>query len=100
VQLIGTGGTTTILARMEARTNEFNREQIEKTQLSLERLSWQVAHLWELSLSERKKVIGLPENRADVILMGVAIYEAVMTLFGFSELRISTRGLRFAAVLS
>ena len=42
---------------------------------------------------------GLPRNRADVILPGAAIYEAVMEEFGFAELRVSTRGLRFAAVL-
>jgi exopolyphosphatase/pppGpp-phosphohydrolase len=38
-------------------------------------------------------------KRADVILTGVVIYEGVMELFGFSELRVSTRGLRFAAVM-
>jgi len=37
--------------------------------------------------------------RADVILTGMAIYEAVLEEFGFNELRASTRGLRFAAVL-
>jgi exopolyphosphatase/guanosine-5'-triphosphate,3'-diphosphate pyrophosphatase len=58
-----------------------------------------VNHLWSLPLSARQEVMGLPKNRADVILTGVAIYEAVMEEFGFSELRISTRGLRFAAVM-
>ena len=31
--------------------------------------------------------------------MGVAIYQAVMETFDFPDLRISTRGLRFAALL-
>jgi exopolyphosphatase/pppGpp-phosphohydrolase len=31
--------------------------------------------------------------------MGVAIYQAVMEEFGFRDLRVSTRGLRFAAVM-
>jgi exopolyphosphatase/guanosine-5'-triphosphate,3'-diphosphate pyrophosphatase len=43
--------------------------------------------------------VGLPKKRADVILTGAAIYEAVMEQFGFSELRVSTRGLRYAAVM-
>jgi len=34
-----------------------------------------------------------------VILYGAAIYEAVMDAFHFDELRVSTRGLRFAAVM-
>jgi len=37
--------------------------------------------------------------RADVILTGVLIYEVVMEEFGFNRLRVSTRGLRFAAVM-
>jgi exopolyphosphatase/pppGpp-phosphohydrolase len=55
--------------------------------------------LWKLPLAERKEIIGLPKTRADVILTGVLIYEMVMEEFGFKQLRVSTRGLRFAAVM-
>jgi exopolyphosphatase/pppGpp-phosphohydrolase len=51
-----------------------------------------------MALAERRDLPGLPANRADVILFGVAIYEAVMETFGIATLRVSTRGLRFAAV--
>jgi exopolyphosphatase/guanosine-5'-triphosphate,3'-diphosphate pyrophosphatase len=84
---------------MEAELRIFDRERLEGTRLSRERLHWHVEHLWRLPLSERKKIIGLPPNRADVILAGGAIYEAVMDHFDFNGLRISTRGLRFAAVM-
>src|SRR5690348_7056776 len=99
VKLVGTGGTTSILGRMEAKLETYDRAKIEATRLSRERVQWHVEHLWNLPLEERKRIVGLPPNRADVILMGVAIYEAIMGEFGFSELRISTRGLRFAAVM-
>lgn len=99
VQLVGTGGTASILARMELKLDDFEREQIEATRLSLERVRWHVEHLWSLPLAERQEVIGVPKKRADVILTGAVIYEAVMEQFGFNELRISTRGLRFAAVM-
>ena len=56
-------------------------------------------HLWQLPLGRRKEVPGLPRTRADVILTGVLIYEIVMAELGFKELRVSTRGLRFAAVM-
>jgi len=97
--LVGTGGTATILARIEAELTEFDRLQIEKVRLGLNRLKWHVQHLWSLPLEERKQVIGLPPNRADVILTGALIFQTVMDSFAFSELRVSTRGLRFAAVL-
>jgi exopolyphosphatase/guanosine-5'-triphosphate,3'-diphosphate pyrophosphatase len=99
LQLVGTGGTTSILARMEMKLTEFDRDRIEGARLSRERVRWHVQHLWSLPLLERQQVIGLPRKRADVILTGAAIYEAVMEQFGFTELRISTRGLRFAAVM-
>jgi len=99
VQLVGVGGTASILGCMELELEAFDRSRIEVARLSAERVLWHLQRLWGLPLEERKKITGLPKNRADVILMGVAIYQAVMEEFGFSELRISTRGLRFAAVL-
>jgi exopolyphosphatase/guanosine-5'-triphosphate,3'-diphosphate pyrophosphatase len=96
--LVGTGGTTSILGRMELRLDTFDRTAIEAAALSLERMRWHVAHLWQLPLEKRKQIPGLPPNRADIILTGTVIYEQVMEQFGFDQLRISTRGLRFAAV--
>jgi len=99
VQLVGVGGAATILGCMEARLETFDRARIEATRLSAERVSWHLERLWSLPLETRKETIGLPKNRADVILMGVAVYQGVMEEFGFRELRISTRGLRFAAIM-
>jgi exopolyphosphatase/guanosine-5'-triphosphate,3'-diphosphate pyrophosphatase len=99
-QLIGTGGMATILARMEAVTDGFERAQLEATRLSFARVQWHLENLWSCSLAERKKIVGLPPNRADIALTGAVIYAAVMAEFGFTELRVSTRGLRFAAVMN
>jgi exopolyphosphatase / guanosine-5'-triphosphate,3'-diphosphate pyrophosphatase len=100
VQLVGTGGTTSILARMEAGLDLYDRARIEATRLSLERIRSRVQQLWELPLAQRQQIVGLPPKRADVILTGVLIYQEVMEQFGFSELRVSTRGLRYAAVMN
>lgn len=99
IQLVGTGGTTSILARIEKKLDRFDREKIESTVLSLDQVVGHRKNLWRLPLAERKEIPGLPKLRADVILTGVLIYEEVMEGFGFKDLRISTRGLRFAAVM-
>jgi exopolyphosphatase/guanosine-5'-triphosphate,3'-diphosphate pyrophosphatase len=99
VELVGTGGTTSILARMESGLDDYDRDRIEATRLSLDRVRWHCEHLWSLPLAPRQEIVGLPRKRADVILPGVAIFEAVMESLGFGELRVSTRGLRFAAVM-
>ena len=98
-QLVGVGGTASILGCMEAELAQFDRARIEATRLPAARVSWHLERLWSLPLERRKQIIGLPKNRADIILMGVAIYQAVMETFDFPDLRISTRGLRFAALL-
>ena len=99
IQLVGTGGTTSILARIEKKLDRFDREKIERTVLSLEQVVAHRKNLWKLPLEERKEIPGLPKLRADVILTGVLIFEAVMEEFGFQELHVSTRGLRFAGVM-
>jgi exopolyphosphatase/guanosine-5'-triphosphate,3'-diphosphate pyrophosphatase len=99
VVLVGTGGSTSILARMECQLEEYDRERIEATRLGLDRVRWHNEHLWSLPLLQRQEIVGLPRKRADVILAGVAILEAVMECLDFGELRVSTRGLRFAAVM-
>jgi exopolyphosphatase/guanosine-5'-triphosphate,3'-diphosphate pyrophosphatase len=98
-QLVGTGGTATILARMTAQLTNYDRSVIERQRIKDSQVRAEVERLWSLPLAERKNIPGLPKTRADIILTGVVIYEAVMELFGFSELRISSRGIRFAAVM-
>jgi len=98
-RLVGTGGTATVLARMEMRTDAFEREKIEALRIPLERvMAWTVA-LWEMPLASRQHVPGLPPNRADVILAGMVIYETIMMEFGFTELQSSTRGLRYSVLV-
>jgi exopolyphosphatase/guanosine-5'-triphosphate,3'-diphosphate pyrophosphatase len=99
IRLVGTGGTTSILARIEGKLDRFDREKIERTVLNFDRIVAHRKRLWRLPLAERKEITGLPRLRADVILTGVLIYEMVMEEFGFKQLRVSTRGLRFAAVM-
>jgi exopolyphosphatase / guanosine-5'-triphosphate,3'-diphosphate pyrophosphatase len=100
VQLVGTGGTSTILARIELKQETFDRDPIEGTVLSCADVQREKALLWSLPLQERRNMIGLPANRADVILPGVLIFERVMTAFQLDSLRVSTRGIRFAALMA
>lgn len=99
-QVIGVGGTTAILALIRHERADFDRALIESTVLSAVHLDEMVRQLWALPLVERRQIPGLPPERADVILTGAAIYLAIVEVFGFADLRISTRGLRHAALLA
>lgn len=99
VRLVGTGGTPGILIRMQLKLADYDRSRMEAARMTVQELRWQTERLWSLPLAKRKEIIGLPPDRADVILTGAAIYEAVLEQFSFDELCVSTRGLRFAAVM-
>jgi exopolyphosphatase/guanosine-5'-triphosphate,3'-diphosphate pyrophosphatase len=99
VQLVGTGGAAGILASIQLGLPAFDREQIERARLTQAQVRGQLERLWRLPLAERRKIIGLPPERADVMLTGAAIYAAVVDAFDFPDLRVSTRGLRFAGLL-
>jgi exopolyphosphatase / guanosine-5'-triphosphate,3'-diphosphate pyrophosphatase len=99
VRLVGVGGTATVLARMENNMDDYDRERIEAARLSAKKFRDWTERLWGLSLTERRQIKGLPKERADVLLTGALIYETVLEAFDFAELRVSTRGLRFAALM-
>ena len=99
IQLIGTGGTPSLLARIHLNLRRYDRELIEQVSIPLPDLVAHNARLWNLPLEARKSVPGLPPSRADVILTGGLIFEQVMRRLNLHSLRVSTRGLRFAALL-
>lgn len=96
---VGVGGSVAILARIALELSEYDRDRIESVVLQAGDLTAMADRLWGLPLAERKKVLGLPPERADIILTGVMIYEGILRELGLPELRVSTRGLRFAALL-
>lgn len=100
LRLVGTGGTATILARMAKKLTGFDRDAIEGTRLSLAWVRQTTEALWSQPLAQRRSIVGLPPNRADVILFGTAIYEAVLAQLDLPELYVSTRGVRFGALLA
>jgi len=99
LQFVATGGTASVLGCIEAELTHFDRDRLESVRLTRERLAWQVRRLWNLTLEERKQIAGLPANRADIILTGGAIYSGAMDYFTLPELCVSTRGLRYAALM-
>ncbi len=96
---VSSGGTASILGRMKWKLKHYDRAKIEGTVLSGAELAGETRRLWSLPLAERKLIPGLPGSRADVILMGAAILEAAAEALGFSEVRVSARGLRHGALL-
>lgn len=99
LQLVGTGGSATILGCIHLGLTRFDRQLLDGAVISADNLSAISGRLWSLPLRERRQVPGLPPERADVILTGAVIYEVLLEQLHCSGLRVSTRGLRYAAAL-
>ena len=97
-QLVGTGGAATIMGRVLLQLESFERDRLEGAVILKSQVTELVSRFWSMPLVDRRRIVGLPKKRADVILTGALIYEGVMEYLGFSELRISTRGLRFGGI--
>lgn len=91
-KLIGTGGTVTTLARIQSG-------KVDHASISQAEMRALVARLNALPLAERKKVPGLPPERADIIVAGSAVFMVAMELLGALELTVSVRNLRYGALL-
>lgn len=88
----GVGGTMTTLGAMQRRVPLFTPDTCEgMTMTRAEVCSWG-RKLARLPLSDRKQIVGLMPQRADIIPGGVAILEAAMRCFNMPQLRLSAHG--------
>jgi len=92
-RMIGTGGTITTLAQIE-------RGAVDHVTISREKLEALVQRLEAMPLVERKKVPGLPPERADIIVAGGAVFLVAMEVLDAGEITVSIRNLRYGALVS
>lgn len=93
------GGSAVILARLRLGMEGFDREAIEACRIRRDELEELTLRLWSVPLAERRNLVGLPPERADIMLTGSAIHEGILRNLQLDSFRPSTRGLRFAALL-
>jgi exopolyphosphatase/guanosine-5'-triphosphate,3'-diphosphate pyrophosphatase len=98
-ELVAVAGTATTLAAWHLDLRKFDVEKVDGTVLTrgdvhrmLEELKWRTT-------SERAQLPCMEPLRADVILAGALILWRTMEILDFPECRVSTRGLRYGAVL-
>lgn len=94
--IVGVGGTATTIAAVELELEEYSGDKIEGTVLSRDAIERQITLYASMTLEERKKIIGLPPSRADVILAGACLTVAALDAMSASEITVTTRGIRHA----
>ena len=89
---VGVGGTMTTLGAMERRVALFSMGECEGMSMTLCEVSAWGDRLAALSIPQRRKIVGLMPQRADIIPSGVAILEAAMRSFGITAMTLSAHG--------
>lgn len=92
-QAWGSSGTVINLAEIANKLfkKNGNGERLALTRKNLKKLA---PILCSLSLEERRKLPAINPDRADIIVAGAAILEAIMEQFGLEEINITHRELR------
>jgi exopolyphosphatase/guanosine-5'-triphosphate,3'-diphosphate pyrophosphatase len=94
VHMLGTSGTVTTLAGVHLRLLRYDRRQVDGTWLSGDQVESLVATLLAMDYDARVASPCIGRERADLVLAGCAILEAIRRRWPCQRLRVADRGLR------
>jgi exopolyphosphatase/guanosine-5'-triphosphate,3'-diphosphate pyrophosphatase len=92
--MLGTSGTVTTIAGVFLRLKRYDRRRVDGCWLSDDEISQVVAELMAMSFDERAANPCIGAERADLVLAGCAILDAIRRAFPCPRLRVADRGLR------
>jgi exopolyphosphatase/guanosine-5'-triphosphate,3'-diphosphate pyrophosphatase len=98
--LVGTSGAITSLAGMHLRLPRYDRNRVDGIWMSRAECDAAAGRLLALSATERAAQPCIGPDRADLVLAGAAILQAVQELWPCNRVRVADRGLREGILLS
>ena len=92
--LLGTSGTVTTIAGVHLNLPRYDRRQVDGLWLTSREVDAAIARLRAMSYVQRAANPCIGYERADLVLAGCAILEAIRQSFPAERIRIADRGLR------
>jgi exopolyphosphatase / guanosine-5'-triphosphate,3'-diphosphate pyrophosphatase len=94
IHLLGTSGTVTTIAGLHLRLKRYDRRQVDGCWMSDQEVQGVLDQLCAMSYDERVASPCIGAERADLVLAGCAILDAIRRVFPCERLRVADRGLR------
>ena len=94
MQMVGTSGTVTTLAGVHKRLPRYNRSRIDGTHLDFDTVRGLSQMIAAMSYAQRLAHPCIGRERADLVVAGCAILEAICRTWPVGRLRVADRGLR------
>jgi exopolyphosphatase/guanosine-5'-triphosphate,3'-diphosphate pyrophosphatase len=92
---VGIAGTVTTLVAVDRAMEVYDGAKVHGAHFSREALAATLAQLAAVDCETRGKIPGLSPKRADVIVAGALLVEAILDGLGATEMRVSDRGVRW-----
>ena len=99
VQLLGTSGTVTTLAGIHMGLRRYERALVDGSSLDVSEARAVIRRLLTLDLEGRAAQPCVGPDRADLVLAGCGVFEAMVEAWPVRRLRIADRGLREGILL-
>ena len=94
LHMLGTSGTVTTIAGVHLNLKRYDRSRVDGCWMSGEEIGAVVERLLGMSYQDRVASQCIGVERADLVLAGCAILEAIRRAFPCQRLRVADRGLR------
>ena len=98
-EVYAVGGTITSVVAMEEKMEVYRPEIVHGYTVTREIIEKWYSKLSAMSINERKKITGLEEKRADVIIPGLAFFRVLCRTFDLKKLTVSELGLLYGLAL-
>ena len=99
IQLIGTSGTVTTLAAIHKGLKKYNRNIVDGTVMKRGEVVAVIQSLMNMSHEERQNNNCIGKERADLVLSGCAVLEAIIRAWPLENVKIADRGIREGILL-
>ena len=98
--VVAIAGTATTLACMNLDLKEFEEDKVEKSILTIDEVKSLIDKLNQLTSAEILEKYGpVMKGREDIILAGAIILNEIMNFFKIDKLIVSSRGIRYGAIV-
>jgi exopolyphosphatase/guanosine-5'-triphosphate,3'-diphosphate pyrophosphatase len=94
MHLLGTSGTVTTLAGIHLNLARYDRRRVDGIWMDNAEITTTIERLLHMSYQERAGNHCISVDRADLVLAGCAILDAIRSAFPLPRLRVADRGLR------
>jgi exopolyphosphatase/guanosine-5'-triphosphate,3'-diphosphate pyrophosphatase len=98
-ELIGVAGTVTTLGAIVLGLDKFEADRVDGLKISIDEIESVLNRLIPMPIEELYGMGDYMTGRADIVIPGILILKCFMRKFGFDNVKVSTKGLRYGVFL-